>query len=367
VNSRAFQPVRLKLARQLTGMQQKTLADEIDVSPSAISQLEGGSVQPGAEMLDRLAIVLRCRPSFFFRPFPSFALELPFFRSRRAAPKGERDRALAYAQLIYEVAELMESYVDLPPNEVWETFSLDQGAELREVEGAASALRQAWEVPSGPIPHVVRLLEARGAIATAVGVFDKRLDAFSLRGRTRPVVVLCSDQGSAARRRFDAAHELAHLVLHAEPSEPNHWQERQAHQFASAFLLPKDQVEPWLPRKSHELEVLEEGSRIWGTSMQALLFRARDVGTLSEDSYRRAMQRLSAAGWRTREPVDMGPAEAPELLQLAVGSLAAGGGSLETIASAIGLPKGRLARMMSLPEDQQEDVAQVIELGKKVA
>src|SRR6185503_18587704 len=188
------------------------------------------------------------------------------------------------------------------------------------------ALRQAWDLPQGPIPNVVRLLEARGAVAIAVGVFDKRLDAFSLRGRTRPVVVLCSDQGSAARRRFDAAHELAHLVLHDEPSEPNHWQEAQAHRFASSFLMPSEQVEPWLPRKSHELELLEEGSRIWGTSMQALLFRARDIGTLSEDSYRRAMQRLSAAGWRTREPVDMGPAEAPELLQLAAEALLTSGG-----------------------------------------
>lgn len=324
-------------------------------------------MHPSPELLDRLAITLRCRPAFFFRPFPAFALDLPFFRSRRAAPKGERDRALAYAQLIYEIAEVIESYIELPASEVRETFSMSEGAGLREVEGAAGALRQAWQIQPGPIPNVVRLLEAKGAIAIAVGVFDKRLDAFSLRGRMRPVVVLCSDQGSAARRRFDAAHELAHLVLHAEPSEPNHWQEKQAHRFASSFLLPMDQVEPWLPRKSHELELLEEGSRIWGTSMQALLFRARDVGTLSEDSYRRAMQRLSAAGWRTREPVEMGPAEAPELLQLAAEALASAGGSLEAIAGEVGLPAGRLARMMSLPEDQQEGLAQVIELGKKVA
>lgn len=88
--------------------------------------------------------------------------------------------------------------------------------------------------------------------------------------------------------------------------------------------------------------------------MQALLYRARTLGTLSEDSYRRAMRRMSAAGWRTREPVDIGPAEAPELLRRAVAALPEAGTTLAGVADAFGVPTARLARMLSLPEDHDD-------------
>ena len=171
---------------------------------------------------------------------------------------------------------------------------------------------------------MVRLLEAGGVITAAVGTFG-RVDAFSLRTSTRPVVVLCADRGAAARRRFDAAHELGHLLMHEIPLTANKVQEDQAQRFAAALLMPAGQIDPWLPRRSNELSILEEGSRTWGVSMQALLFRARILGAISEASYRRTQRRMSAAGWRTREPVELGPAEAPELLARAVLTLTRSG------------------------------------------
>lgn len=41
--------------------------------------------------------------------------------------------------------------------------------------------------------------------------------------------------------------------------------------------------------------------------MQALLYRAKTIGTISEDSYQRTTRRMSAAGWRTKEPVEIPP------------------------------------------------------------
>jgi len=202
-------------------------------------------------------------------------------------------------------------------------------------------------------------------LVTAVGSWDPRLDAFSVRTRNRPVVVLCSEEGNAARRRFDAAHELAHLLLHEAAAEANQIQEKQAHRFASALLMPAEEVEPWLPRRSNDFELLEEGSRIWGVSMQALLYRARALGTLSADAYQRAMRRMSAAGWRTREPVEFGPAEAPELLRRAIDTLPAAGVTVSAIAEEFGVPTARLIRMLSLPEDRGDaEPARVVALPR---
>jgi hypothetical protein len=85
--------------------------------------------------------------------------------------------------------------------------------------------------------------------------------------------------------------------------------------------------------------------------MQALLFRTRTLGTLSETSYTRAMRRMSALGWRTDEPVEAGPDEAPTVLGAAVEALRAAGVSTEELAAQVGVSHGRLCRMVAVPEE----------------
>ncbi len=355
VRARAIHPARLRLARMLRGFNQAELARQVGVSASAISQFEGGAAVPSDHTLERLTVALGCSPEFFSRPWQELALSKPFFRRLRSCPQQERDRAEAYAYAIAEVVELLEQYVQLPQPR------FDFGCGLswvditpKQIEEAALRVRAVWEIPPGPIANVVRLLEARGAVVAAVGAFDPSLDAFSMRTRRRPVIVLCSEKGAAARRRFDAAHELGHLVLHDHPADATKPQEKQAHRFASAFLMPAAEVEPWLVTRSNQLELLEEGSRIWGVSMQALLFRARDLGTLSEHAYQRTMRRMSARGWRTREPIEIGPIEKPELLARVAETLPHAGTSLAAISDRFGVPRARLARMLRLPEDHDE-------------
>jgi Zn-dependent peptidase ImmA (M78 family) len=130
--------------------------------------------------------------------------------------------------------------------------------------------------------------------------------------------------------------------------------------------MPAGAIDPWLPRKSNQLELLEDGSAVWGVSMQALLYRAKTLGHLSEDAHRRTMKRISSIGWRTKEPVEIGPPEVPELLRMAVGALPAAGSSLEEIAASFGLPAQRLRRMLSLTEERGEG-GEVRQLAARVA
>lgn len=365
-----FQPSRLRLARSLRGLTQAALAEKSGVSAAAISQFESGSAAPGPETAQQVAVVLGCKLEFFLRPGSAIKIEAPFFRSLRSTPQIERDQAHAYAKFLIEAVEQIESFVDLPevaiPNAL-ET-RIDHLDPAADIETTALRLRVDWQIPPGPIANVVRLIESKGAVSTAVGAFSKKLDAFSMRTSIRPVLVLCSQKGIAARRRFDAAHELGHLVLHREPVFPNREQEQQAHRFASAFLMPAEEVEGWLPTKSSQLELLQEGSQMWGVSMQALLRRGRDLGTLSEADYQRTMKRMSAMGWRSKEPVDIGPPERPELLTRAVEVLGATGGSLHAIANEMGIASKRMARMLSLPEDRTEEPeAEVVDLRSAAA
>src|SRR5688500_675384 len=101
--TRVVQPARLRLARTLRGLRQNQLAEQIEVTPAAISQYESGASVPGPDTLERLAVRLGCTPDFFTRPWRPPMIGEPFFRSRRSTPQHERDRAEAYATALAEI------------------------------------------------------------------------------------------------------------------------------------------------------------------------------------------------------------------------------------------------------------------------
>jgi Zn-dependent peptidase ImmA (M78 family)/transcriptional regulator with XRE-family HTH domain len=364
VRRRLLSPERLDLARRFRGLTQQALADELQVSASAVSQFEAGATAPAPETLERLTMVLKVSPAFLARPLRVRHESEPFFRALRRTPAVERDRASAYALLLSEIGEMLDEYVEMPPVRVEQLITADHETSEDVIEAVAAKARTNWGVPAGPIADVVNLAEAGGVLVAAVGNFDPGMDAFSIRTSKRPVVVLCTSKGIAARRRFDMAHELGHLVLHANRLPDPRRQEEQAHRFASALLMPAEEIEPFLPRHPGDLAALEDTAKTWGVSMQAALFRAKHLKVLSPDDYTRAMRRLSAAGWRTREPIEIGPPERPRLLSRAVATLPAAGTSLGQLAESFGMPVGRLARMLSLPEDHDDARENVVDLQR---
>jgi Zn-dependent peptidase ImmA (M78 family)/transcriptional regulator with XRE-family HTH domain len=362
VRTRSFSAERLVLARQLRGLTQVKLAHRLGVSAAAISQFEAGAAVPAAATLERLGVILKVRPAFLARPTEIRPQSRPFFRAVSSTPAADRDRAAAYALVLSEVAASIERHVELPPLQVTSVLDADDATSGGQIETAAAEARTTWGVPPGPIADVINLAEARGIVVAAVGDFNERMDAFSLRTNQRPVVVLCTAKGVAARRRFDMAHELGHMVLHSERLSDPRCQEAQAHRFAAALLMPKGEIEPFLPRNPNDLRALEETSKTWGVSMQAALYRARQLALLAPEHYTKAIRRLSAAGWRRREPIEIGPAERPRLLAQAVVALPDAGVSLAQLAEEFGVAEGRLARMLALPEDSADVHADVVEL-----
>jgi Zn-dependent peptidase ImmA (M78 family)/transcriptional regulator with XRE-family HTH domain len=367
VRHRPLAPDRLVLARHLRRMTQQALAEELCISASAVSQFESGATTPAHDTVERLSMILKVSPSFLGRPLEIRPMSQPFFRALSRTPAAERDRAASYALLLSEIGEMLDRYIEMPPICIDQLMRADETTSDDEIEEAAVRARVTWRVPAGPVADVVNLAEARGVLVAAVGDFDGGMDAFSMRTSKRPVVVLCTGKGVAARRRFDMAHELGHMVLHDDRLTDQRRQEEQAHRFASALLMPADEIRPFLPRRPNDLASLEDTSKTWGVSMQAALYRAKHLGVLSQEHYTQAMRRLSAAGWRTREPIEIGPPERPRLLARAIATLPQAGTSLGQIAEAFGMPEGRLARMLALPEDHQDARANVVDIRAAIS
>jgi Zn-dependent peptidase ImmA (M78 family) len=151
--------------------------------------------------------------------------------------------------------------------------------------------------------------------------------------------VLGADKADTARSRFDAAHELGHLVLHHDCEDPNPTVENEAQGFAAEFLMPADEIRHQLPRRA-DWQSFMALKRTWGVSIAALLYRARKLGVMSDPTYRRAMATMSKEGWRRKEPGQLPVPEAPTLL----------GRALELL-EPTGFAVGDLEEQLSLPSD----------------
>lgn len=311
-----FDGTRLTVARRLRRKTKATLAREVGVTPTAIAQFEKNISNPTQGVLAQLCLQLGLPRDFFGagRPLTLLPASGAHFRSLRSTSAAAREQALAYGELCLELVDLISAYVDLPPVSLPE-LELPEDLSDDDIAEAARLTRDAWIIEPGPIPSVVQALEAHGVIALRLPApTDAAVDAFSTYSGRRPLVFLSPTKDDKARSRFDAAHELGHLVLHPDTEPGSKLVEKEAHRFAADFLMPRDEIIDDLPRRI-DWPAFHDLKRHWGVSLRALIFRAHTLGRLSDASYRRANQQLSI--WGVPEPGPLGPAESPQVLGMA--------------------------------------------------
>lgn len=330
----AFDPDELTLARKFRGLRKNELAQAVGVTPAALSQYELGQSRPSPAVLARLALALGVPVRFFVLGHPKpVTPSAAHFRSLRATTHLERDQALAFGQLAWRLVTAIEKYIELPASRIPHAL-LPAEPGGADVVAAARQARESMGIGDGPVPHVVRLLEAHGIVVIGLPAMSRRVDAFSHWYGSRPVVFLNPAKDDRARSRFDAAHELGHLVLHHDAEPGNRIVENQAHDFAAEFLMPHDQITAELPRRL-DWDHLFLTKRRWGVSLKALVYRAHKLGVFSESAYRSGM--VALAQWGDPEPGDLGPREAPLLLTKAIQMLAQTGVDMDKLARHAGL------------------------------
>ncbi len=341
---------RLQAGRELRGLSQTALAREAGITAAAVSQFENGHSRPTAATLLKVSHALELPLAYFARRPGHATVEPPpaFFRSLRSTSAAERRRATALVGLVHELVHAVEEHVALPPVDAPENRPARNDAAIDRA--AAGAREHLGLDPHAPVPDVVRALEQHGIVTARFHVDGHHMDAFSIEYPDRPVVVLGADKGQRDRSRFDAAHELGHLVLHRPEHAGTKESENQAHRFAAAFLMPADAIRGDLPQRA-DWERLAHLKQEWGVSIAALLKRAQTLGTMDPTAYTQAMKTMSARGWRKREPVDLGPAEKPVLLAKALDVAAAHGVTLADLAAEHGLPLHDLRRILQHSND----------------
>lgn len=346
-----FSGTRLGIARRMARLPRTELAAQVGITPAAITQLERDLIRPTTTVAAGLALALGVPGSFLLhpsspQPIPASAAH---FRSLRSAPAMSRDQALAFAELSLEVLAVIEDYVDLP-RVALPAIGPHLARSEQGITQAAGQARAALGVADGPVPHVVRMLEAHGVLVLRLPdeLVDRRVDAFSTTAGSRPVVLLSPMKDDKARSRFDSAHELGHLLLHHDAEPGSKVIENQAHAFAAAFLTPADQVAEDLPRRL-DWPAFHRAKRRWGVSLKALIYRAHALKLISDTAYRRA--NIQLAEWGNPEPVPLGPPESPSLLGLAISMLEDTGITVEHIAGHAAVPASRVRDIVNSATD----------------
>lgn len=351
-----FSGSRLSVARRMARLPRTALASRVGITPTAITQLERGYNKPTTTVAAELSLALGVPREFLQRSVAAqpIAASTAHFRSLRSTPALSREQALAFAELGLELLAAVEDYVDLPdvslPSLEYHDVTTTAG-----LEAAAAAARHDLGVSDGPVPNVVRLMEAHGVFVLRfpAGQVDRQVDAFSTTATVRPVVVMSPLKDDKARSRFDAAHELGHLVLHADAEPGSKIVEHQAQTFAAAFLTPADQIVEDLPRRL-DWQAFHSAKRRWGVSLKALLYRARSLGLITDGAYRRG--NIQLAEWGNPEPGPLGPPEQPSLLGTAANLLGQSGITIDQLAIHAAMPLGTAEGLIAAGTDLRPSV-----------
>lgn len=309
-------------ARQARGItSRKALADLMQRAASTVIRWEEGETSPEPAALGELAKILSVPEDFFLSPRPDDGGQI-FFRSFQGALKGERLVQKVRLLWLEDITAVAEHYAFVPEVNVPDLTNGQNFKTFRDedLEAFAFKLREYWSLGQRPIPDMVALLENKGVIVGSEPMETTQLDGLSRWGIDgRPYVLLASDKQSFARRQFDAAHELAHLVLHrgisAEEIEENlKTIEVQAHRFASALLLPESQFA--VEFGNITLWELERQKVRWRVSIKAQIMRLQRLGMLDAGLATKLYKAYSAKGYQSKgEPYDdVWPLQKPSML-----------------------------------------------------
>jgi Zn-dependent peptidase ImmA (M78 family) len=210
-------------------------------------------------------------------------------------------------------------------------------------EAAAAILRQEWGLGELSIRNMVHLLEVKGVRVFSLVENTREIDAFSLWNEQKPFVFLNTVK-SAVRSRFDAAHELAHLVLHSSGPTSGRDAEKEADVFASAFLMPRSTVLAVMPRAPTIAHIRSLKDK-WLVSVSALARRVYDIGIISEWHYRTLCIQISERGWRTAEPGDAIP-ETSRIWEKVLLMLRQEGVSKDQVAHELAIPPAEIDKLV---------------------
>ena len=314
-NEKKVIPYRIKQARVSRGLSMVELSELVSVSKQAISQYEMGKNEPSKAILNSIAMVLKYPASFFYKPVPvnENASSAVFFRSGKTAKVKSLNAAREKIEIFREINDYLEQYVDFPflnlPKVIYEDDGIDP-IDNEQIEKYAMALREHWGLGKGPIDNLINVVQKNGIMVSKMLLRLNKLDAFSVWFDNKPFIFLGSDKDTNVRIRFDIAHELGHLLMHADYYSEDDLKDRAIHEkledeadrFAGAFLLPRETFSKDV--FSTSIDHFIQMKAKWKASMVCMIYRCDTLGILSSNQVKYLKDQMTTRVYWRKEPLD---------------------------------------------------------------
>jgi Zn-dependent peptidase ImmA (M78 family)/DNA-binding XRE family transcriptional regulator len=362
-----FVPSRLSQARSRRGFKKKDLANELGVSGEALRSYENGDASPLPDKVRRMSEVLDFPEPFFSTPTLKVGSPHVFWRDLKSVTKSSREAVDARVVFACEVFSVLDDYVEFPELNLPKPKLPEHWSDITDydIEAAAEACRLDWGLGEYPIPDMTLAVENIGIPVLAPVIDNRKQSGFAHWDEVtgRPFIGHNKRDTTAARARFNLAHELGHILLHRSVSKEDltdaeifNYIERQAHRFAGALLFPRNAF--YREVRYASLSVFSLLKRDWNIAITAQIIRAKQLGIIDANRAKSLFIAAGREGYRSAkgEPYDdTTPIEEPRMLRRAVDALEdAGEMHLEILKHRIPLPR----------EEVQELVGRAFELTK---
>jgi Zn-dependent peptidase ImmA (M78 family)/DNA-binding XRE family transcriptional regulator len=302
---------RLKLARESRGLNQTELNELAKLPLTTISKVEREELSLSEEALGRIAGVTLYPITFFYEPGQQEPDSI-VWRKREKVTQKLMTTVNARINILRLQVESLTCILGLNKR----VFPFMVLTDTYRPADVVRDLRKSWALREEPIANLTAVVEAQG-IAVATFNFDTdRIDSrVTLTGDNYPLICININH-PADRQRFSLAYQLGHLMMHTHTT-PSHEQDisREANHFAAELLMPEHRIRQDFEGQAINLPLLAELKKKWGVSMISLLYRADDLGYLTENQKRYLILQFNQLKLRRREPKELAlTKEKPQLI-----------------------------------------------------
>ncbi|EJV49188.1 hypothetical protein IEK_02898 [Bacillus toyonensis] len=328
--NRSFCPDKLKEGRESRGLTIRELSEKIGLrTHQALSKYENGKSIPPAEVLLSIMNILNLPYDYFFEDgYRQIEKEIVYFRSKaNTTAKLKRIHEIKISWLI-SIFDYLETILEFPKSDLPETNINHQEhfmpTDFNDIENIASELRRQWDLNDGPISDVTHLFEKHGIVVSLIKSEDFEIDACSRWIGNKLFILVGNERSTPSRIKFTLAHELGHYLLHKHvkkedfnKKEVYKRMEDEANYFASSFLMPAKSFSEELI--SHTLDYYLLLKKRWQISIQAMIYRSRELNIINDYQASYLWKQIAKKGWRIHEPYDdVLQNESPLLLKEAI-------------------------------------------------
>lgn len=304
------------LAREARGYTQTELAKKINEPQTTISAIENNKKQDD-EIIRKISDVLNFPLSFFKSDNSINRLSYFYYRKRASFPTKSIGPLEAKMDIIRKsftklTKEIEINYKGLPQLSLFNRSSPEEVAQL---------LRLYLNLDDGPIEEPFKIVENIGIPVIYFDVESDKFSGMTIQSDNNIPIIIINKNLPNDHQKFTLFHEIGHQVMHVpfrdEPEfydryENNDVLEKEADQFAGAFLMPSIKAKPMLNRLSYSK--LTELKSYWKVSKQAIVYRAKTLGSIDDRKFKNIYIELSRNGERKKESFDI-PIDVPTLIK----------------------------------------------------